>query len=275
MSVGYVVPPAVPSIPRHSGRTPLYLIHGFLGRPSVWQPFLAELGEHGRVVNQTLPGHGPSPWLPESESFDAAVEAMAQTLPLAEPAWIVAYSMGARIGLWLALRYPDLVAGAVLVGCHPGINDDAERAARATDDALSARRLTEHGLQAFVNAWEAQPLFESQRSLPSEVQERHHKRRCDHTVEGVAWALRTLSAGRMTPAWDAVIESHVPLVFVAGELDQKYRALSEEVSTFASSVRCSVVPGAGHDVLLENPAALAAIVRGEITGASLRAQEKP
>src|SRR5207244_3830457 len=80
----------------------------------------------GAVARPRLPGHGLSP-SPLPGSFDAAVDELAAKL--APPTWIVGYSMGARLGLALALRHPERCRGALLVGAQPGLRG-AEGAAR-------------------------------------------------------------------------------------------------------------------------------------------------
>ncbi|XP_016492156.1 protein PHYLLO, chloroplastic isoform X1 [Nicotiana tabacum] len=48
---------------------------------------------------------------------------------------LVGYSMGARISLYMALKYNDKVAGAVIISGSPGlIDEDARKVRRAKDD---------------------------------------------------------------------------------------------------------------------------------------------
>src|SRR5262249_886641 len=146
----------------------------------------------------------------------------------------VGYSMGARVVLALATRYPSRVAQAVLVGVHPGLLDVAERRARAERDDAQARAVEQGGLQRFVDAWERLPLFASQALLPEDVRARRRSERLGHTHAGIAWALRNLGLGRMPPLWSS--ESMVaPILLVTGELDTKFTRLARAFEWYAGT----------------------------------------
>ena len=49
---------------------------------------------------------------------------------------------------------------------------------------------------------------------------------------------------------------------MAGERDEKFRALAERMAAAIPDCRCEVVDGAGHAVQLERPEAVAAAIRG-------------
>ena len=248
--------------------TPLVLLHGFLGRPSVWMEALHALGAPGPVALGTLPGHGPDPWKSPQDAFESAVDAMASAIPFSQPSWLIGYSMGARLALWMALRHPERFAGAILIGGHPGLRTEAERAQRMEADDNDAENLLAGGLESFVNRWEQLPLFESQKRLPPHIRDFQRHRRLDHTPEGIAWAHRTLGLGRMPSAWKLVQDARVPLRIVAGEQDEKFKALGQELFMTAPDARFRAIPGAGHDVALENPVALAREIRTALADAT-------
>ena len=78
---------------------------------------------------------------------------------------VVGYSMGGRVALHLALGAPERVAALVLESASPGIADAAQRAARVKSDEALADDIERLGIEAFVDRWEAQPLFASQSRL--------------------------------------------------------------------------------------------------------------
>ena len=51
-----------------------------------------------------------------------------------------------------------------------------------------------------------------------------------------------------------------PVRLVVGELDAKFRALGDDMARCLPQARLDVVPSAGHNVVLERPAALAALI---------------
>jgi 2-succinyl-6-hydroxy-2,4-cyclohexadiene-1-carboxylate synthase len=241
---------------------PLLFLHGFMGRPSMWDATLAELRGRSAIAPRpvalgVLPGHGPAPWLPEGEGFFAAVDALARALPSTRPAWLVGYSMGARVGLALALRHPARVAGAVLVGVDPGLRDEAARAERAAWDDAQALRIEAEGVAAFAASWAALPLFATQAALPGPLRAAQDAARREHTAAGLAWAMRALGLGRMPPQWDTLRRAP-PLHLVTGARDEKFAALAREIARVAPGSTHRAIEGAGHNVALEAPGALAA-----------------
>jgi 2-succinyl-6-hydroxy-2,4-cyclohexadiene-1-carboxylate synthase len=246
--------------------TPLLFFHGFLGRPSAWDRVLDTLGADSPAGIATLPGHGPDPWKPAADTFESAVQALFTNQPFADARpWLIGYSMGARIALALLRAHPESFSGAILIGVHPGLRSESERQERIRADEARAGCLTINGLPAFVTEWEAQPLFVAQTGLPQDVLRSHRARRLDHTPDGVAWALRTIGLGQMPPLWP--LPARRPVHLLTGEHDVKFRAVAHDMVQQDPTVIHRVISGAGHDVVLEQPAALADQIRRVLTGA--------
>ena len=58
-----------------------------------------------------------------------------------------------------------------------------------------------------------------------------------------------------------VLRKHLPALAVAGELDEKYAAISTRVASITPRIRAAVVPGAGHNVRLEAPETYCALLK--------------
>jgi 2-succinyl-6-hydroxy-2,4-cyclohexadiene-1-carboxylate synthase len=226
--------------------SPLVLLHGFTQTRHSWRRTVQALDGAPRVLVPDLPGHGLA--TRRTASFPACT---AYVRALADGRFTLAgYSMGGRIALATALAHPGMVERLVLVGASPGIADDAERAQRrAADDAL-AERIERIGVEAFAAEWEAQPLFEGQ---PERVAAAAHADRLRNTPEGLAAALRGLGTGVMTPLWDLLHELAAPVTLLAGERDEKFRAIAERMAERLPRAEVHVVPGAGHAAQLERP----------------------
>lgn len=232
-------------------------LHGFLGAPAQWDAVRARVGGGGDAW--WMPGHGPSPWVRAGVGFDEVVDALAPWVDGRRV--LVGYSLGARLALSLALRHRGSLRAVVLVGGTPGLEDPTERAKRAADDDALAAGIARDGLAAFVDRWEALPLFATQRSLPAGVLAVQRSWRAAHDPAGVAWALSTLSSGRMPPCWDALATAPFAIHAVTGDRDEKFTRIAEEmVQRGGGRVRHHRVAGVGHNVVLEDPSAVAAIV---------------
>lgn len=228
----------------------------------MWDEPLARLPVE--VVAGRLPGHGLAPWRPAVASFDGVVDALVDGLPVGPPPWLVAYSMGARVALAMLVRDPSRFAGAVLVGVHPGLDDDVDRRARAAVDDERVERLVRDGLDAFVAGWEAEPLFASQRALAPAALERQRTVRRSHDARAVADALATLGLGRMPPLGSALARCGTPALLLTGALDEKFERIAAALASTRPGLEHRRVIGAGHNAALEQPAAVAALIAGRL-----------
>jgi 2-succinyl-6-hydroxy-2,4-cyclohexadiene-1-carboxylate synthase len=169
-------------------------LHGFLGAPDVWDAVASRVAAV-RWVRPWLPGHGPVPAVYDGD-FEAVVDAWLDPVVPAG-AVLVGYSMGARLALSYAVRHPGRVRAAVLLSGTAGLSDAAARASRRAEDAARAESLRRDGVDAFVTAWEAMPMWASQAGLGETVRAAHRARRRGHTAEGLAWSLGALGTGAM------------------------------------------------------------------------------
>jgi pimeloyl-ACP methyl ester carboxylesterase len=64
----------------------------------------------------------------------------------------------------------------------------------------------------------------------------------------------------MAPLWARLGELTMPVTVVAGERDERYVALGERLAAALPDGELTVVPGAGHALPLEAPAAVAAAI---------------
>ncbi len=56
-------------------------------------------------------------------------------------------------------------------------------------------------------------------------------------------------------------EVRAPATLIAGERDEKFRAIATEMARELRDARVAVIPDAGHAVHLEAPAPVAAVIR--------------
>jgi 2-succinyl-6-hydroxy-2,4-cyclohexadiene-1-carboxylate synthase len=146
----------------------------------------------------------------------------------------------------------------VLVSASPGIADARERAARQAADEQLALDVERDGLDAFLHRWLDQPLFAS---LPRDAA-RVDERRRNNTVERITHQLRALGQGVQPSLWSRLPELTMPLTLVTGAYDRKYTDLATRMAAaIGDHARVIVVPGAGHALHLEQPDALAALLR--------------
>jgi len=232
----------------------LVLLHGFTQTGRSWQPVRHVLGARYRAVAPDLPGHGA--FARRRPASFAACDAYVRALTDA-PFTLAGYSMGGRIALHAALAVGNRIRRLVLVGASPGLADPQERARRRAADEALADRIEAIGVDAFAAEWAAQPLFAG---MPRGIAEQADADRRRNTAPGLAAALRGLGTGAMPPLWDRLAELPMPVDLVVGERDGKFRAIAERMAAAIPAARLHIVPGAGHAVHLEQPAALAELL---------------
>lgn len=221
------------------------LVHGFTQTADSWQPVLDALAPSVDALAVEVP---------EALDFETTAAVIGAR---GGPARYVGYSMGGRLCLALACDRPDLVESLVLVSASPGIADARERAQRRAADEQLAHDVERDGLDAFLERWLAQPLFES---LPRDAAGIDARRR-GNSVERVTHQLRALGQGVQPSYWDRLGRLDMPVLLVTGAYDRKYRELADQMAAaIGDHARTVTVPNAGHAVHLEQPAAVAALL---------------
>lgn len=237
------------------------LLHGFTGSPRSWNRVIAHAGLEPVPLIPALAGHG-SDWRGRDvESFENEVTRLVSLASSADrPRLLCGYSMGARVALGLLARQPSAFDAAVLIGVHPGLSDETARTARRDLDASRARLLRKEGVAAFVNAWEELPLFASQRALCEETLTSQRQIRLSHDAEGLARALEILGLGEMPDYRAAMSSADTPITLVTGSRDAKFSEIAGAIAEENAHVDVELVDGIGHNVVLEKPAAIAAVL---------------
>jgi 2-succinyl-6-hydroxy-2,4-cyclohexadiene-1-carboxylate synthase len=235
-----------------------------MGSSADWLDVTSALEDRFRCIALDLPGHGASLGLPSgSYPFEGAARATVLTLDELDIQQVtfVGYSMGGRLALYLALRHPERCAALFLESASAGIEDVAEREARRRSDAEKATRLASGDFERFLMDWYSQPLFASLARRDGLVDEMITARRGNDPAE-LAWALTGMGTGAQPSLWGELPDLVVPTLTIAGQLDEKFVALSRRMAGASSNLRAAVVPGVGHNVRVEAPEEYVASLKG-------------
>ncbi len=229
---------------------------------------MAAVQDRAFCIAVDLPGHGSSLGLPPDtytiEGSTRAVISVLDGLEVTRPV-VAGYSMGGRLALYLALRYPGRCAGLFLESASPGLESADERAARRAADESKARRLESGDFRAFLRDWYSQPLFASLAQDENLLRRTIEARRRNDPVE-LALYLRGMGTGRQPSLWGELENLTVPTLAVAGGLDGKYAGISSRLAGINPRIVSAVVPGAGHNVHAETPAAYISLLGGFLDG---------
>lgn len=269
--------------------TQVIFLHGFGGSPQSWSNVLGKLPSSWRCWTPTLYGHGPieQPMpagipgeavrllaeLPVNGPIQTVEKTTSTSQPTssrqvvsfwqdggAEQWWLVGYSLGARVALGMLDLAPKRFAGALLIGVNPGLVETEARLMRARVDEGWARLLEQEGSEAFWTAWERQPLFEGQQRLdPATLEEQRRLRHLLNPV-GLASAMRVLSLAHMPDYEPMPLRLKLPIGLVVGAEDHKFRALLRALKPQLPQAFLEEVAGCGHNVVLESPDAIVALL---------------
>jgi 2-succinyl-6-hydroxy-2,4-cyclohexadiene-1-carboxylate synthase len=185
-----------------------------------------------------------------SESYPSVLLDRADDTP-PDGAVVVGYSMGGRIALHAALAEPARWRALVTLGVSAGVDDPASR--RAADEELAAW-IESHPIEEVVERWEGQAVFATQ---PAELVEAQRRGRLAHDPAELARLLRAYGQGTMPPVWDRLPELRLPVLCVAGALDERYVAAGRRMASLLPDGTLRTVAGCGHAPQLEQPAAVA------------------
>lgn len=246
------------------GDIPVLMLHGFLGCKDDWHDTATTLQSGRRLAVFDLPGHGPAADAAEDRdcSMDAAshrIEAVLEALGSTR-GHLIGYSLGARTALYFAVTRPNCIASLVLESGSAGIEDEAERAARRSEDEGRAKSIEQQGLEAFVDQWEQMPLFDTQLALPPSVLASQRRRRLQGDPAALARSLRQSGTGTQHWLGEHLSKVTAPVLLIAGSLDTKFVAIARRLQAMLPDAHLEIIEGAGHNVHLEKPQEYVALV---------------
>lgn len=167
---------------------------------------------------------------------------------------LLGYSMGGRLALQ-ALIEGAAFDRAVIVSA--GLNLEEGRDERKARDETWARRFESDPWKDVMRDWNAQPVF------GGHVVERVER---DHDRRELARQLRENSPGVLLPLAPRLHEIKIPVLWIAGERDQKYVDVGRRAVSLLPNAELWICPNAGHRVPWEQPQAFAIRLR-EFVGA--------
>jgi pimeloyl-ACP methyl ester carboxylesterase len=247
-----------------AGPRRLLLLHGLAASSRYWTAQAGPMLGDYRVLVPDLLGFGDSP-KPRAR-YDlrdhlATLEKLVRQRQFASgPALVVGHSLGAVVALAMLGQHPEWFDGAVLIAL-PVFRGEADAVARLGRHSWMERgtltgewwiRASHYIEPLFRLAWLA-PLF----GLPPDV----YLDSLKHTWNSISGTLRQTLVGADYPRLLARAGER-PILFVHGERDDLAPVeLTRALASGRPNTHFAVVPGAGHQVLLDAPARVWSLVR--------------
>jgi 3-oxoadipate enol-lactonase len=237
----------------------LVLVHSLLTDASVFEGLAPVLALSRRVTAINLPGYGASTARPldSMAGYAAFLRAVFDALGLPDSTDLFANGFGAFVATVFALDNPGRIRRLVVADVNAGFPE-----AGRIPFGMMAGKVTEGGMVTVLDAAIGRMFPESfQQANPAVVADR--KRRLA-TADPLAFAraCRALAALDLVERLPSLA---LPITVLCGELDRTTPPeLAERMAALIPGARYEVIPGSGHCPMLEQPAALVALIEGAL-----------
>ncbi|MEG0072598.1 MAG: alpha/beta fold hydrolase [Raoultibacter sp.] len=233
---------------------PLVLLHGFAQSSATWCDLAPKFAKERPVYALDFAGFGQSdrPTVDDPYRLETRVAVLDLLIDqIGSPVHLLGYSMGGRVALAYVRAHASRLASLVLESAALGPETPEERAVSNAHDAQLAERLDKEDIESFVEFWENNPLFESQRHLPQDMRDRLHRERLDNSCDALARSVRCAGQHTMPLFGDTICDLPMPILYIAGLSDVKYTKIAEMFAA-CGAAKCALL-AAGHNVHFENP----------------------
>ncbi len=243
---------------QHPYKQIILFLHGFMGNIHEFDNAIQILLQDFSYLTIDLPGHGQTQVLGGDEYYN--MENTAQgIIELLDKlniyqCYLVGYSMGGRLGLYLALHYPERFTKVVLESASPGLKTEQERLARIKQDEQIARKLARSVdrsiFKNFLLHWYKQPIFGDIKNHP-DFENMINNRLQNHPPE-LAKSLRIMGTGCQPYLWNKIKDNQIPILLLVGDNDKKFININQEISQISESYDLKIINNASHNTHLEN-----------------------
>ncbi len=232
---------------------PLLFLHGFLGSHADWEDVINLLSDKFYCLSIDLPGHGQTKTDNEqdylTESIGASILLLLNELNL-KKIDLIGYSMGGRLGFYLAVNYPEIFKKVVLESATPGLKTEAQKQQRRLHDKIVAENIFSLPFSKFIDDWYSQPLFLTMGKSSDKFSELL-KRRYQNDPGKLALSLKMMGTGAMPSLWADLDKIKSDILLIVGRKDSKFCKTADEVSKLIPCACHEIVNDAGHNVHFE------------------------
>jgi pyruvate dehydrogenase E2 component (dihydrolipoamide acetyltransferase) len=248
---------------RGSGASALVLLHGFGANHAVWNDVVAELSKISRSIAYDLPGHGRSLTFPDAGPPKLAARAIAADLAERgiNQAHLVGHSMGGAIAVLIGLMAPERVASLTLLapgGFGPEINGPLLRRYGAA--------VEESEIRDCIAAMSGPQATVSEKSLAAYRKMRGQPGQTAKLEEIAALITKGERQGEIPREMLATLAMPVSVLWGGADPVLPVR----QTEGLPAHFNVQLIPGAGHMLIGEAPAEVAALIQAQLAGISAR-----
>ncbi|QDR79907.1 2-succinyl-6-hydroxy-2,4-cyclohexadiene-1-carboxylate synthase [Sporomusa termitida] len=247
---------------RKGAGSPLVCLHGFSENINTWNCLQLENCE---LILVDLVGHGASDKPQAGKYYRVNImlrhlHKLMNRLGLRKYS-LLGYSLGGRIALAYALAYPQEVDKLILESASYGECGWLNRLKRRRSDSYLARSICRNGIEWFNAYWSDLSIFTSQKNLPAATGKEIRERRMQNTAHALANTLLGSGQGSFPCLKNKIAELSMPVLYISGEHDEKYRQAGHEFSQLNPHIKHEIIKGVGHNTHLEDGQAFTDILQ--------------
>ena len=241
----------------NSDKPLILFLHGFMGNSREFDEAISLLTDDFNCLNIDLPGHGKTQILGDDDCYTMAKTADALINLLDElkvkDCFLVGYSMGGRLALYLTLHFPRRFHKVILESASPGLSTEEERLERVKRDGQIARKLSrsvENDFINFLDNWYKVQIFGNIKKHPGF--DRMIENRLQNNPLELAKSLRLMGTGVQPSLWEKLQNNQVPLLLLVGEKDRKFIDINRRMTEVNRLCELKIIENAAHNIHLEN-----------------------
>jgi pimeloyl-ACP methyl ester carboxylesterase len=239
---------------------PIVFVHEFAGDYRSWEQQVRYFARYYRCITFNARGYPPSDVPSDGEKYsqDRARDDIRSVLDALEidKAHIVGLSMGGFATLHFGFTYPDRARSLVIAGCGYGAEPD-KRAQFAAEAETSAKRFEELGMAKAALAYATGPTRVQHQNRDPRGWREFADQFAEHSTEGAALTMRGVQKRRpsLYDLVDRMKTITVPTLIMTGDEDWPCLEPGILMKKSIATAALAVMPNAGHNINLEDPAA--------------------
>ena len=239
----------------------ILFLHGFMGNCHDFLVVIDRLSEFCCLVVD-LPGHGRTEVKQDCnylmQNTAQALIKLLQKLKI-EQCFLVGYSMGGRLALYLTVYYPQFFQGVILESASPGLKTRSRRDRRIEHDYKLAKQLESLDYSVFLQRWYSNPLFASFVRHPD--YDTAIASKLNNNPFKLAKSLRFTGLGMQPSLWNHLPSIKIPLLLLVGSLDPKFLAINRQIASLSPQTNLCIVKDVGHNIHFERPTELVRLIK--------------
>ena len=234
-------------------KTPILFLHGFSGSSDSWINVRKNIQFPSIAID--IPGHGKSYFNNIDESYDykdfrSELYLILQQINV-KRIHLCGYSMGGRLAISFAQKYPEMIESLILESSSLGIVNQEEKEVYLDKDKEKAFDIIS-SLQSFINKWQISDIFKHQKERNKEEYLRQNSIRLSHKPEQLSKSLIAFSKGNMPAYHDAFCLFDFPIYLINGHDDTKYIKFNRDMMKINKTSKQFIINNASHNTHLEN-----------------------